>query len=717
MLDTLPIASLGFAAPLLAGGMFLLALPLIAHLLNRRVRRRLVFPSLRFLQASSARQHHLMKLRRRMLLALRSLAILFVVMAFMLPRWYAGAAARSAANGQGAVVVLADLSASLGRTQAGAPLFHQLRTAAARTLQDAGRRGDVCNLVLAGARPQAAFPDFTPNTRLAERELAALEPLPERADLPGALALAGRLLSAHDGERQLVVLSDLQATNWKDLLDGWEGKTSMLPPDTQVTLIDPDAPAAGNQALFDPALHPAVAVAGQQTRLVVQACHYGEGQTEAEVELRVDDEKVGSHIVTLTPHQPREVAFDYRFPDPGLMRAEFRIPGGDDLSGDDQAFLACTVVERPPVVVVTDTEPDSPGSAAYYLMRAFSPHGDRRDHFTARHLHSYEVNVHQLQEVLAVVVADTEMLSGEAIEALAGFISRGGGVLMYTVGTRYPENAMALNLAVEGGCLPWKPGGLRVVPREQPLFLARGNWWNTSLKVFDPESREGVGRIPLYQAGTASELHDDARVLLHFSDGEPALGYREHRSGGRLLLAAMHPGRAAGDLGVSGFFVALNHALVENLQASARLSVRHVAGQGMTFASMRAHTPGGAEVRCENPGGERVREVDYLPLRGGLQISIPYCETPGFYEVYQGNDLLALAAANLDPRESDLRNEGQDMALSLLSGHGGEPARWVSAGAPGQVLPDHYRPLWGWMLAVALLALAVENTLLGIWRL
>lgn len=716
-MEVLPIASLSFAAPLLAGGLALLALPLIAHLLNRRVRRRIVFPSLRFLQASSAQQHHLMKLRRRMLLALRALAVVFVVLAFMLPRWYAGAAARSGDDGQGAVVILADLSASLDRAQAGAPLFHQLRTAAARTLREAGRRGDVCNLVLAGARPRTAFTEFTPNTELVERELAALVPLPERADLAGAMALAGRILAGHNGERHLVVLSDLQATNWKDLASGWQGTTSMLPPKTRITLIDPDAAAGGNRALFDPALHPAAAVAGQQTRLAVQACHYGQGEIEAEVELRVNDEPVDRQIVTLSPHQAREVAFSYRFAEPGLFRAEFRIPDDDDLARDNLAYLACRVVERPPVVVVTDTEPDSPGSAAYYLVRAFSPHGDRRDYFTARHLPSYEVSEHQLQDVLAVVMADTEVLTEETVEALAGFVMRGGGVMMYAAGNHVAENALALDRAIEGGCLPWQPGALRTVPREQPLFLARGNWWNSSLKVFDPESRESVGRIPLFRVGTAGEPHGESRILLHFSDGQPALGYREHRSGGRIVLAGMHPGRAAGDLGISGFFVALNHALVEDLQASARLSVRHVAGQGMSFASNRSHTPGGPEVRCEDPDGERLGEADYLPLRDGLQVTIPYCPRPGFYRLLQGDDLLALAAANLDPRESDLRSEGRDTALALLSGQGGEPARWVTAGAPGQVLPDLYRPLWGWMLAIALLALALENTLLGIWRL
>lgn len=712
----LPIAGLGFGAPLLAGGLALLALPLLAHLLNRRVRRRIVFPSLRFLQASSAQQHHLMKLRRRVLLTLRALAVSCVVLAFMLPRWYASAAAKAGAGGQGAVVILADLSASLGRVQAGAPVFHQLRTAAARTLRDAGHRGDLCNLVLTGSRPRTAYSDFTANTELVLRELEGLEPLPERADLAGALALAGRVLSEHDGERHLVVLSDLQTTNWKDLLSGGKSGASMLPPDTDVTLLDPSVPAGANRALFHPVQHPAIAVAGQQTRLAVQVCSYGEDEANVEVELMVNGESVDRQLVTLSPYQPHEVAFDHRFGEPGLAQAQFRIPGGDDLARDDQAYLACTVVERPPVVVVTDTEPDHPGTAAYYLIRAFSPHEDRRDHFVARHLHSYEVNEHQLQDVLAVVIADTEVLSTESVEALSGFVSRGGGIVMYATGRNAPENARALDAAIEGGCLPWQPGAMRSLPRDQPVYLAGGNWGNSSMKIFDPESREGAKQIPLYRVGAAGEPHPESRILMHFSDSQPALGYREHRSGGRFVFAGMNPGREAGDLGISGFFVALNHALVEDLQSSARLSIRHVAGQGMTFASFRPHTPGGAEVRCVDPAGERLNDADYLPLRDGIQVSIPHGPLPGFYRLLQGEDTLALAAANLDPRESDLRGENLEVALGFLSGQDGDPARWVRAGAPGHVLPEPFRPLWGWMLAVALLALAAENLLLGVWR-
>ena len=58
------LAVFTFAAPALFGGLALLALPLIAHLLHRRTRQRIVFPTVMFLQQSTASQSRLFKLRR-----------------------------------------------------------------------------------------------------------------------------------------------------------------------------------------------------------------------------------------------------------------------------------------------------------------------------------------------------------------------------------------------------------------------------------------------------------------------------------------------------------------------------------------------------------------------------------------------------------------------------------------------------------------------------
>ena len=88
--------------PALWAGAAVLLAPLIVHLLTRRRARRLVFPTVRFLRQSRAEQSALYRLRHLVLLLLRTLFLLFLLLAFLRP--IAHRAADTPANGATRVV-------------------------------------------------------------------------------------------------------------------------------------------------------------------------------------------------------------------------------------------------------------------------------------------------------------------------------------------------------------------------------------------------------------------------------------------------------------------------------------------------------------------------------------------------------------------------------------------------------------------------------------
>ncbi len=59
-----PFAFLELTTPAMLGGLALLSLPIVAHLLNRRARQAIVFPTIQLLRASVATQSWLYRLRR-----------------------------------------------------------------------------------------------------------------------------------------------------------------------------------------------------------------------------------------------------------------------------------------------------------------------------------------------------------------------------------------------------------------------------------------------------------------------------------------------------------------------------------------------------------------------------------------------------------------------------------------------------------------------------
>ena len=80
-------AALSFTTPLMLAGTAAVGVPILAHLLNRRTRRRIVFPTVRLLVQSSASQSRLFRLRRWILLVLRCLAVALLAWAFSRPVW------------------------------------------------------------------------------------------------------------------------------------------------------------------------------------------------------------------------------------------------------------------------------------------------------------------------------------------------------------------------------------------------------------------------------------------------------------------------------------------------------------------------------------------------------------------------------------------------------------------------------------------------------
>ena len=75
-----------------------------------------------------------------------------------------------------------------------------------------------------------------------------------------------------------------------------------------------------------------------------------------------------------------------------------------------------------------------------------------------------------------------------------------------------------------------------------------------------------------------------------------------------------------------------------------------------------------------------------------------------------------MAVANIDPRESDLRRLNLDHLRQEFLARGTAAAVAPASDGDEGSLEWRGRPLWGWMLVVALAALALEMALVGYWR-
>ena len=176
-------------------GFVAIAAPVVAHLLARRPARRVVFPTYRFLPASTPRPVSRERLTDLGLLALRSSIVAAAAVALAQPLWVSAVRARDLER-QIARAIVVDTSASMGRPVPAAPA--------------AGNAGSGLGTSGAQVRPVALDA-----ARDIARSLAADATLARivESDAPASLVPAAQAwLSQQPMRRELVIVSDFQPT-------------------------------------------------------------------------------------------------------------------------------------------------------------------------------------------------------------------------------------------------------------------------------------------------------------------------------------------------------------------------------------------------------------------------------------------------------------------------------------------------------------------------
>ena len=142
---------MGFLAPALLGLGLLAAVPLLVHLLRRRVGRTVDFPAVRYLERMEQEHSRELKLRHRLLLFLRILAVIALALAAARP------IARVAGLGHApvALAVVLDNSMSSSAVSDGRAVFDDLRDEA-RALVRSLTVDDRAWIVTADGRVSAA---------------------------------------------------------------------------------------------------------------------------------------------------------------------------------------------------------------------------------------------------------------------------------------------------------------------------------------------------------------------------------------------------------------------------------------------------------------------------------------------------------------------------------------------------------------------------------
>ena len=346
-------------------------IPLVIHLLNRRQQKRLRFPAVRFVLISQRRVARTYNLRNWLLLAVRTLAIIFLVLLMAHPLWETGAGL-SARGAPLATAIVVDNSLSMQVREQGAP-FTEAKEAAGRILEalDEGDRAAVIATNPVGRR-QPALKDPR------EAALKDLEPLAVTAgaaDFTAALRTAYGLLGGSGGQKALWVVTDLGLSGWDRLSLPAVGEYDPTVPLKIVAVGSSEAaPSATITALASSAAHvaPGLDIGLAATVGSFAADPIPEVAARLTIDGKVRDEK----RVALSPDAESTVDFRFTLERPGGHSGHVSLHA-DGLSGNLRHYFTLHTRERLNVLLV-DGDPQRAlvASETFFLSRALNPSGD-----------------------------------------------------------------------------------------------------------------------------------------------------------------------------------------------------------------------------------------------------------------------------------------------------------------------------------------------------
>ncbi len=760
---------MGFSllAPLFLAGLAVVAVPIWVHLRARDRRDVLRFPSLRFFTRLPYRQARRQLLRHRFLFALRTLALILLVLAFTRP-FYDGAPAL-ALGGSGREVVIA-LDRSYSMAHAGT---WERATSAAREAASGAPPGSRLSLV---SFAQEATIEAAPSTGR-QAVLDALERLAPGSGstrFAPALRLADEiLLDSTFAERQVVLVSDLQAAGWDRSTDT---DAAVLSPGVELLTADVSSSrdttanvsisSAGVRQTRDGSTmtvtarlvnRGADAIAEVPVTVTVETAE-GEagGRAEGSADLGPAESvslRLGPIDLEARPKSPihrlrfsgrasgkdglgQEAGPKARFRGalpPGLARITVRL--GDDSLPADNVFFA-TAAPRAAVPVLLIEAPDARPEASLYLRQALAvapaapdaapdapqipglPSARPSPAFDLRVRSATETSPEDVAAAAVVVIHDSRFPGAATGRALAEHVAGGGGLWVVLGSRSRPPD----------GDLASRPGGKpleRLLPGTwrdsvDPAFAERRlegrgvglSAIDYSHPVFEIFAGPGDGNLaaPRFYRYRPIDLDEanGAAAVARTTDGAVALAERRLGKGRVLLWASPFDNRWS-DLPVQPVFLPFVHQVCRYLAGERTSPPWYRVGQALDLRALVA------SIGVEDAGTEGASTaIVESPAGNQREISLDAVmslDEAGFYQVMvPGREGTRLpVAVNVDPAESDLTKLDAEAFVAASTAEatgtvGGQGAKSLS-----RAQRERRQGIWWFLLLAALLVLAAES--------
>ncbi len=654
------------------------AIPILLHLLNKRRTKTIPFSSLRFLKQLESKRIRRLRLYQLLLIALRTLFIVFLVLTFARPTLQT--ALLPGQSAQATAVIVLDDSYSMQRISAGRSAFGSARKKLKTILSTFSDKDNVFLLKASQLSEQPQPVDL--NNLQFINHLKATDCSP---DFRSVFITIQKIFSAYiNVNKELYWISDFKLNRQKLS----EAFIDHLKPDIRLFRVpilteEPFLNAAIDSAYVTERLNEQ----GQPLTVFVTVRNDAEQSMETRVHLFSGQKRLAMQALTLPPGGQASAELVFVPEQAGVLPLRVELEN-DDLTPDNTWFLNVNVTGALRIAFVADALPITLRSALQTL-------NDRSP--LQIQIKPFSALCHTLKEQIDLLTLyDPHSLSAETLNALIRFTSAGHRIVLLPGGGDSPSRVNQVVAPLIGK----EPlGTLHSTSGMDAYFVLPVDGENRDFfKPFSGRHQAAFSQPRIYKYFS---LVPAGQPLLKLSNTDPLLSrYVTQQGGSFLYIWSSSPEEGWNDLPMHGLFVpALHRLFMLAGSVSIPLQTRRV-DQNVQIA-----LPG---LRPDQPLQLwKNDETDAFPVSGeattgGISVRLQAPLEPGNYRISRNGKTIGAFAVNISSAELRKpyvrfdRFKGSSYILKES-----ETVRTIRRARTGQ-------ELWYLFLSLALLMLILE---------
>ena len=611
-------------------GLFAAAIPLILHLLNRRRRHIVEFSTLRFLKQLEKKEMNRLRLKRLLLLLIRTLIVISIVLSFSRPtiRGYLPGGELSTN-----AVILLDNSLSMQILNEEMSLFDESTQAVTEILGTFNKNDRL--ILLSSVQNERVVSADIKWSSPANIDLEDVNISYRSSDLKSALQKSIKLLNnKKSANKELFIISDFQGKSVVNIDNNIDKTTN----DLHVYLLKMTSNEL-NYSISRADVISKVLREGSSVRIGIEVRSNSEENNEVRLELFIEGTRVGQTILNLTSQNAAISNFSVPIKRSGFISG-FAELEDDALKADNRRYFNLYIPEQIRVLAI-GSENDLFFTAA--AIRTSLKNGARSE---LKVIIPSEINRVHLDDFDVILLSALPEQSDRFAQQLKEYVKIGGGLLLF------PGNGFDIEKYNDSFSSELNMPKINGIARSDDLleeYTTIGTIdWNHPLFAGIFSGDESDLNYPKIKKYYTIEEHTNGEDIAILVNDKPFIS--EFRLGeGHIILMLTAPSLDWSDFPLKGLWVPFISRAVEYAMTGQSSFVDTVrVGSDLSF-NMDLKKPGN-NLMVKTPNGKSYAIL--AEAKGNkFQARFDKVDLPGIYRLIQDDKLLKMKSVNIDRKE------------------------------------------------------------------